>query len=194
VTEKERFIVLTSGERPQPADAVVLLEGDGFNRIATACDLIRDRYANILVFSGGTDNSSYGSFPYEKCVPHILNCGISLDQMIVEDNSQHTREQAEFAIDICQEHGWKSLILVASHYHQYRAFLAFLKVLHERSLSRLIKIYNIPAQLPWFENTDWGRRIDILNSEFQKINEYQAMNHLATFAEALEYYEWKEKN
>jgi uncharacterized SAM-binding protein YcdF (DUF218 family) len=159
VTSKEQFIILASNEvLPVKADVVVLLEGDGFNRIKTACDLIKKGRADKLIFSGGIDNPSYGSYTFEKCLPHILAEGIQTDQVVPELRSQHTREQAAFVIEICKEKQWNNLILVASHYHQYRAFLTFLKVLEETGLDRNIRIYNAPAMSGWLEERPWGNR------------------------------------
>lgn len=191
---REQFIVLTSNDAAKKADAVILLEGDGVNRVHEACTLIKNGFSDTLVFSGGIDNPSYGSFIYDKCLPYILKEGIKESQIITELQSQNTREQAAFVIDIAERKAWKKMILVASHYHQYRAFLSFLKVLQERKLDRTIEIINVAAQLPWFEETPWGMRINLLSSEFEKIEQYKAHNHIASFESAIEYFKWKSGN
>ena len=90
-----------------------------------------------------------------------------------------------------EKNGWKKIILVGSHYHQYRAFLTFLKTAKDRN-SDLV-IYNSPARnLKWFTDNPWGSRVKCLEAEFVRIENYTAKGDLATFAEAIEYQKWKE--
>ena len=81
-------------------------------------------------------------------------------------------------------------MLIASNYHQYRAYLTFLKCMEDANL--LIEIMNAPARLKWFEENNWGRRIEILDLEFEKIEKYS--HHLSTYEKAIEYQKWKEQN
>jgi len=188
MTVKEQLVILVSNDViPAKTDAIVLLEGDGFSRISTACDLIKNKYADKLVFSGGIDNPSYGSYTYDKCLPYILEAGVNEEQIITELESQHTREQAKFVVEKCLEYKWKSFVLVASHYHQCRAFLTFLKILQETELDKKIRVYNKPALPAWHEPSPWGKRIDLLKSEFEKIGQYTKLGHIATYESALVY-------
>lgn len=191
MTSKEIFIALTCNNRLKRADAVILLEGDGFNRIKKACSLVREGWADILVFSGGVESLSYGSYSFEMCIDKILKEGLSADQIIHEKISLHTRQQAEEIIKLCVEKSWKKIILVATHYHQYRSFLTFLKVLEEQKLDRAIEIINAPAtEVNWFEQVDWGIRFDILQKEFEKIETYKCSGHISDYKTAIEYYKW----
>ena len=45
--------------------------------------------------------------------------------------------------------------------------------------------------LDWYEETVWGRRIDLLASELDKIDAYQKKNNVASYVEGLEYLKWK---
>ncbi|HEX6915094.1 MAG TPA: ElyC/SanA/YdcF family protein, partial [Chitinophagaceae bacterium] len=139
----------------------------------------------------GIDNQAYGSFSYGDCLPRILGYGLKEEQLVPELQSRHTREQAELVIDMCRQRSWNRLNLVASNYHQHRAFLTFFKVLQERSLDRQVKIFNAAARLPWFEENPWGTRIQLLETEFEKIARYQAEGHVADFADAIAYYKWR---
>ena len=125
-------------------------------------------------------------------VPAFLKAGISRDAIIMEDISLNTREQAVKVTGIISQNSWRRVILVASHYHQYRAYLTFLKVILENELK--IDIINAPANyLNWFEDMGWGRRYDLLQDEFGKIEKYGKMGHIASFEQAIEYQKWKEK-
>jgi hypothetical protein len=55
-------------------------------------------------------------------------------------------------------------------------------------------IYNAPVRnLSWFSETGWGRRIDRLEQEFERIEKYEKLGHIATFDEVINYQKWKEE-
>lgn len=191
MTESEKFIILVDNDILEKSDAIVLLEGDGFNRYQKAVSLYKKGMANKIIFSGGITNYEYGSYPFSDILPKILETGVPEEAIIHEDKSINTREQAVEVVKICLAKNWKKLILVATHEHQYRAYLTFLReVLDSKSG---IFIYNAPARnLGWFTETGWGLRIDRLDIEFERISRYSSMGHLATYLEAIEYQKWKE--
>ena len=93
---------------------------------------------------------------------------------------------------MAQERGWKKLILVASHEHQYRAYLTFLREVLDTHSG--ITLYNAPVRnLPWFEDKGWGQRIDRLEAEILRIEKYSQLGHLATAQEVIAYQQWKEQ-
>jgi uncharacterized SAM-binding protein YcdF (DUF218 family) len=191
LSDKDFFLILASSSSPKKADTVILLEGDGFSRIDHACNLINEGYADYLVFSGGVENLSYGSYDFERCLPQILKNNVDRHLLIHESKSKHTLEQAEEVIEMCVSKKWSSIILVASHYHQFRAFLTFLKVLTKRGLDREIKIYNSPVHgLSWTEENNWGQRLNLLESEFEKIDQYRELGHIADYKSAKDYLQW----
>jgi hypothetical protein len=54
-------------------------------------------------------------------------------------------------------------------------------------------LYNSPARnLGWFNNSGWGQRFERLEIEFDRIEKYSKLGHLATFKEVIEYQKWKE--
>ncbi len=174
------------------SDAVILLEGDGLNRIEESCKLVINDIAPVLVFSGGIDNESYGSYNYEKCKKEIEKFNLRNDQLILELKSKHTREQAENIIALAQEKKWSKIILVASNFHIYRVYLTFLKVLEEKGLTKKINLLIKSVHLSWFEELKWGRRLDLLRDEILKIEEYQKKGHIPTYESVVEYFQWKE--
>lgn len=189
---REKFIILVDNDCIKKSDAIILLEGDGLNRIQKAVELYQLGFAETLVFSGGITNYDYGSFPFSYVYPELINAGVPPSAIIHESKSQNTREQAIEVIKLANLKSWKNLILVASHYHQYRAYLTFLKELLD--LNRNIILYNAPAKdLSWFEETVWGKRYDLLEQEFLRIEKYCQLGHLANFNEAIEYQKWKEQ-
>lgn len=191
ITDREKIIAIVDNDCFSKSDAAILLEGDGFFRVNKAIDLYKKGLVSKIVFSGNIVNKSYGSYPFEEIRPLLVQGGIKDIDLIYENKSTHTREQAIEVIDLSIKMGWKKLALVASHEHQYRAYLTFLREIIDRD--RRIILYNTPARkLTWFVDVGWGKRIDRLSGEFDRIERYSEMGHLATFGEAIEYQKWKE--
>lgn len=192
ITDREKLMALIDNESLKKADAVVLLEGDGFDRIPVTVDLYKKGWAKKIVVSGDQRNIPCGSHHAWLMLPHILKKGVPKKDIIMEDKSQHTQEQAIEVMKLVKKNKWKKILLVGSHYHQYRAFLTFLKEMKNQRLK--IQIINAPDRgAPWFKKNKWGRRIDLLDGEFERIEKCSKLGHTATFEEGIKYQEWKEK-
>lgn len=176
----------------KPSDAIILLEGDGFHRFQKAVDLYKKGLGKKIVFSGAIVQKDYGSYPFEEVKPFILKAGVPEEDLIHEDKSLQTQQQAVEVVKMAMEKGWKRLALVASHEHQYRAYLTFLRQVLD-SKSGII-LYNAPVRnLDWFVDSGWGMRFDRLKAEIERIEKYCALGHLANAQEVVEYQQWKEK-
>ena len=191
ITDREMIMAIVDNDCLQPSDAIILLEGDGFNRFQKAADLYHQGMGKKVVFSGNIVNKEYGSYPIEEIKPFILKAGVPDEDLIHEDKSLQTQQQAVEIVKMAIERGWKKLALVASHEHQYRAYLTFLRqVLDSKSN---IVLYNAPVRnLNWFLDNGWGVRFDRLKGEFDRIEKYTALGHLANAEEVIEYQKWKE--
>lgn len=191
ITDREIILAIVDNDCLMHSDAAILLEGDGFFRFQKAVDLYKSGQVDRIVFSGNIIDKDYGSFPYEEVAPFILGQGVPEKDLIHESKSQHTREQAIEVINMAMENRWKKLALVASHEHQYRAYLTFLRVVLDTKSG--ILLYNAPVRnLNWFVNSGWGMRFDRLAAEIERIEKYSALGHLATAQEVVEYQKWKE--
>ncbi len=191
LSQREEFIILLDHEPVIPSDAIILLEGDGLSRVRQVVSLYKDKLAPKILFSGGVANEPDGSFPASIVVPELVRSGIADSDILVEEISKNTRQQAIEVLALAKRLGWKRIILVASHYHHYRAFLTFLKA-HQELNSEII-IGSAPCRdLAWFRQEPWGSRIELLTSEFNKIERYAQLGHVATYHQAIEYQKWKE--
>jgi uncharacterized SAM-binding protein YcdF (DUF218 family) len=171
--------------------AAILLEGDGFFRFQKAVDLYNKGTVSKIVFSGNIIDKSYGSFPFEEIKPFIVKGGVPEKDLIHEDKSLNTRQQAVEIVKMAIKKEWKKLALVASHEHQYRAYLTFLREVLDTKSG--IILYNAPARnLNWFIDDGWGTRFERLSVEFERMEKYSAMGHLANMQEVIEYQKWKE--
>lgn len=174
------------------ADVIVLLEGDGSNRITHAASLFHRGFAPVILFSGGAVNHEYGSFPFDEIKSKFQEAAIPEEAILVEDYSQHTQAQAVEFVKLAQLHGWERAILVASPDHQYRAYLTFLRQILD--INPTIILMNSPASnLEWYNDCGWGTPIERIEQEFERIAKYSALGHLASFDEAINYQKWKEQ-
>ena len=191
ITDREKILAIVDNDCLSTSDAIILLEGDGFDRFRKAVSLYKQGKAPKIVFSGNITDYDYGSFPFAEVLPRMLEAGVPEEDIIHEDKSLNTREQAVEVVRMAQERGWKKLILVASHEHQYRAYLTFLReVLDSKSG---ITLYNAPARnLDWFVDKGWGTRFERLEAEILRIEKYTEMGHLANAQEVIDYQKWKE--
>lgn len=192
ITDREIIMAIVDNDCLKPSDAIILLEGDGFHRFQKAVDLYKQGYGKKIVFSGAIVQKEYGSYPFEEVKPFILNAGVPEEDLIHEDKSLQTQQQAVEVVKMAMKNSWKRLALVASHEHQYRAYLTFLRQVLD-SKSGII-LYNAPVRnLDWFEDSGWGMRFDRLKAEIERIEKYSAFGHLANAQEVVEYQQWKEK-
>ena len=191
ITDREIIMAIVDNDCLSKSDAAILLEGDGFFRIHKAVELYKSGLVSKIVFSGNVIDKSYGSYPFEDVEPYILNEGVPKGDLIHENKSLHTQMQAVEIVKMAMEYGWKKLALVASHEHQYRAYLTFLRVVLDTK-SHII-LYNTPARnMKWFVDSGWGTRFNRLSLEFDRIERYSSLGHLANADEVIEYQKWKE--
>ncbi len=191
ITDREIIMAIVDNDCLTPSDAIILLEGDGYHRFQKAVDLYKQGKGKKIIFSGNIIDKDYGSFPYEEVAPFILEQDIPKEDLIHENVSLHTRQQAVEVVKMAMEQGWKKLALVASHEHQYRAYLTFLREVIDTKSG--IILYNTPVRnLNWFVDSGWGERFDRLKAEFDRIEKYSLLGHLANAQEVIEYQKWKE--
>ena len=191
ITDREKILAIVDNDCLSNSDAIILLEGDGFDRFRKAVSLYKQGKAPKIVFSGNITDYSYGSFPFAEVLPQMLKEGVPEADIIHEDKSLNTREQAVEVVRMAMEQGWKKLILVAPHEHQYRAYLTFLREVLDSQSG--ITLYNAPARnLDWFVDKGWGTRFERLEAEILRIEKYTEMGHLAHAQEVIDYQKWKE--
>lgn len=193
LTSRDIFFSLIANDRLTKADAIVVLEGDGLARIPQGAKLFHEGWAPLVVLSGANDTPPH-SIVVSNMLPHLVAAGVPREMILLEEKSQNTREQGVEIIRMARERGWGRIILVASHYHQYRAFLTFLKAMQDEGGHPIVYI-NAPARdLSWFEKTEGDQppRIELLQGEMDRIEAYTLKGHIATFESAIEYHKWKE--
>ena len=117
LTSREKFIALTDNDGIQKSDAIILLEGDGFNRYKKAVDLYKLGFSSKIIFSGGITDFNYGSYPFSMILPKMLSLGVPKKDIIHEKKSKNTKDQAIEVIKLAIKNNWGNLILVLSLIH-----------------------------------------------------------------------------
>ena len=187
--EQVLFSILLCNAAVPVSDAIILLEGDGWSRVKMAADLYKEGLAPTVVPSGGVDGPEMGNMHSRLLKERLIKLGVPAEHIMLEEKSMNTREQAQEIMRLGEEQGWKRIILVASHYHIFRAFLTFLKMRQEKHSS--VDIFCAPVRdLPWFREERGKTRTQLLETEFEKIEKYK--EHVATFTDALRYIEKRE--
>ena len=97
--------------------------------------------------------------------------GVPPEAILIEDESLHTRENAEQVLTILKQKQICRIILVTSPFHQLRTYLTFAKVLSPHSID-IINYYANTGEwhpLTWFLSAKHGKLVE---SETERIKKY----------------------
>jgi uncharacterized SAM-binding protein YcdF (DUF218 family) len=119
------------------SDAVVAISGgETVSRAREAIRLYREGWAPKIVFSGAAFDPRGPSNALAMKRLAVGN-GVPADDILIEETSTNTAENARDVTEIARQHDFRSLILVTSPYHQRRASITF-----RRALGPEVKIIN----------------------------------------------------
>ena len=188
-----RLFELIMATKPEAADVIVWLQGDQFDRGAKVLELYRAGFAPKILIIGNNVQVGIGSKAAEidvdlPALKHwLVSHSIPESSIMVEDGALNVHEQAVHAIDLAKKYNWIKIILVASPYHQLRAFLTFLKARNDAQIE--LDIINQPATNLAWDQKPTGREKTAQEifgqDELRKIKQYRG--HVATAVEGLEY-------
>jgi uncharacterized SAM-binding protein YcdF (DUF218 family) len=185
--EVSKLLKSIKQEKPQKADAIVWLQGDRYDRGRKVLNLFRGGWAPKIVVSGNDLLIGPDKIPGEnnvsltEMVKWLKKRGIKSRQIIIDGQSFNTLDQAKNIFMLIKEKRWKKIILVASLYHQPRAFLTFLK--ESRRTGWTGRIVNQPAMLN-LQKKPSGRNktaSDLIFDEIGKIKKYRIYNFKKSF-------------
>jgi uncharacterized SAM-binding protein YcdF (DUF218 family) len=186
LSEREKFIAYLDSYPDMTADALLLFQGDGYARVPHAIRLFQQGAARFVILVGGAENRGYGSFPSIELYDLLLAGGVPANAIAFEPTAMHTRAEVDRGIEIGEERGVRSLLMVSSPYHMYRIFLSFVAAVRHRSQTMIAHPASIRG-LPLYEKNPWGVRAELYDREFERIIKYQAQGDVATFSEGLAY-------
>ena len=140
-------------DKLRPADVIVILAGEDSERVEYGAYLFREEWSkkDRIIMAGGPLVWKYSWASLMK--EHAEHIGIPGKDILIEDKSRSTEEDAKYTKEIIRKHGYKSLILVTSPYHSRRAATIFQKV-----MGKDIKVISAPVEHSWFKFDDWWKR------------------------------------
>ncbi len=132
-----------------PSDAVVAISGDGIGeRAAAAAKLVQQGYARWLILSGSPGSST------SVMVSAALRVGVPQDQILVDDRSESTLENARNTVKIMKARELRRAILVTSEYHTRRAAWVF----RSEFLPHRLGLKVMAAENSYFDMRLWWTR------------------------------------
>lgn len=136
----------TGDTRCSKADAIVVVSGGDTNaRTDAGIELYQNGWAGKLIFSGAAQDKS-GPSNAAAMESRAMAAGIPESDILIEEFSETTQQNAANTQSIFAENGFNKVILVTSGYHQRRANIEF-----ERRASD-VTILNYPLT----NDDDWS--------------------------------------
>lgn len=102
------------------------LSGFAANRLLTAAQLYHELHVPILVSGGKVLDTTGSEADIAKVI--LMGLGVPEDQIIPENKSLNTTENARFTKALLKERGFSQPILVTSAFHMERSVMQFHKV------------------------------------------------------------------
>ncbi len=183
MNEFEELKKLLLTDAPRKADAIVLLAGDRFHRTLKVAELYHLGLAPKVVVTSSAHDHAYGSLPAHVLIRKLVALGLPEEHIVWEETGAHTREEAESTLHLAQKHGWRSLLLVTTEFHQYRAFLTFVKAMRDMNVN--IELTMVPEyKFPSFHSKTHEEAIV---AELERIAAYQQKGDVALWQEGIFY-------
>jgi uncharacterized SAM-binding protein YcdF (DUF218 family) len=127
-------------DKLEKTDAIMVLAGDNNGeRVAQAVKLYNQGYGKYLLMSGGPVmwHETYA----DNMKRQAVFLGVNPKNILVQDRSLSTYEDAKYSFPILKAHGIKSIILVSSPFHMRRALRTV-----KRAFKNEIKVIGYPVQ------------------------------------------------
>ena len=142
-------------DKLEKADLILVLAGDSNGeRVIEGVALYKKGYAPRILMSGGP--MAWHLTYAEWMKKQAIESGVPERDILVQDRSRSTVEDAEFSLPIVKENKIRSLILVTSPAHTRRAK----KVFNNLYSTDKIKVVVWPAQNSEFNPKDWWTRYE----------------------------------
>jgi uncharacterized SAM-binding protein YcdF (DUF218 family) len=128
----------------------VVLSGTFSGRIDKGLQLMRRHVAPLLIVSGWPDRRYRRAAPYclhPRAWPFRVRCFMP--------DPYSTRGEAEAIARLARTHGWRTVVVVTSTYHVFRAGLLFRRC----TRSRVEVVGTRPSLVHWVEGVfeEWGK-------------------------------------
>jgi uncharacterized SAM-binding protein YcdF (DUF218 family) len=129
--------VLVIRNAPRKADVIVVLGGENVSRTEKALELYRLGFAPTVLVSGSRDG--------EIIAQSLIASGVPRGNILIENYSKSTFENASLSYPILKKYNFKSIILVTSWFHSRRATSVF------SDISEPISVVSVPTDTASFK-------------------------------------------
>lgn len=115
-------------------------------RLEEALRLYRNGTVKRLIVSGGLDKSDYPYTEAEGMQRFLLDKGIPVQHIVLENHATSTYENLLYSQRIMKEYGWTSTVIITHSYHGPRALeiAQFLNFDHPQMSLTESKVLNMP--------------------------------------------------
>jgi len=139
-------------DKLEKADIILVLAGDSNGeRVAQAVDLYKNGYAPKILMSGGP--VMWGETYAENMKRQALFLGVPGKDILLQDRSESTYEDAKYSAETLRNKGMRTIILVTSPFHMRRALRTV-----KRQFGADFKIIAYPVQTSRYQTKDWWKR------------------------------------
>ncbi|MBU1027372.1 MAG: YdcF family protein [Candidatus Margulisbacteria bacterium] len=164
------FIVVTSASYPlfltafaknlivsdklKPADIIIVPSGDdNGERVNSAVKLYKQGLASKILMSGGPLQWRLTSATWMK--KHAMALGVPEKDILLEEKSDSTIDNANFCLPIVKKQGAKSVILVTSPTHTRRAKRTYKRVFSKHKID--VMMHSVPLTDSEFKLEAWWK-------------------------------------
>lgn len=161
---------LIVNEKPIKADVIIGLGGVEIPRADYSIKLYDEGYSNTLLFTGGKNPivNEKEAYVMRK---EAIRLKVPSKNIIVENKSISTYENAIFTKKILMDHNFKSAIIVTSNYHMRRSSLVFNKAFKNTGIKLIFcSAQDINFKPKWWLTNNYSTNIVI--SEYEKLVGY----------------------
>jgi len=167
------YIFLDS--RPEKADLVMVFGTSSQEPLQVVKKIYSDRLVEKILLSGG-ENRNTGRNEAREMALKLIDLGVAMTDIIVEDRSTNTLENVLFSKRVIEEEiGFKNIrrmLVVVKSYHSRRALMTL-----KRHFPKGVEILPVTYDLLGFNRNDWhesevGRKK--VAGEMERIEKYLA--------------------
>jgi hypothetical protein len=180
-----------------PADGAYLFGQTVDNQTSvfnTALDLVKENRIRQVLIPDSAPRCGYPGFKawHQALIAQGLNPSTISGVPTASFPTLHTRIEAIALVRYAKQENMSAVFVVAAPFHQLRAFMTTVSVALQEFPE--LRVYSRVGQtLPWYETvlhsqgTLECQRRELIHSELERIQRYQATGDLAPTAQILEY-------
>ena len=162
--------------------------------------LLEDGLVSRILLTNNAANPGYSGYHVWK--GKLIKLGIEENRILgvdLDTDDHNTLTEAEAVVRFAKRKNYKSMIVLASPFHQIRAFMTTVRVVLAEHPE--LKLYSFPGDaLPWNEKATHSqgalsaKRNELIEAEFERIKKYLRKGDLISFDRVLGYFEKRDKS